>query len=421
MRIFPHLITNQENTTMTEGNRPLLNAGERVLSIDVFRGLTILLMIFVNDMAGVRDLPFWLKHMPKTVDGMTFVDVVFPAFLFIVGMSIPFAFEKRLKSGQTLWQLWQHILIRTIGLLIVGFFMVNLEETAGPIMIIPRNLWSLLFYISIILVWNVYPKVTDGKKTLYHSLRYLGIVMLIILAVIYRRNEEGTIGWMKTSWWGILGMIGWAYLVGCAVYFVFKRHLAGIVGMVGILSILYIGFDKGVLWFFPLKEFLMADITLCSHGSITVAGLVLGMIFSNQFGIDTPKKKIVWTLIFGLFMAIAAYCLRPLYGIGKIPATPSWCLYCNAICCVIFVFLYWLIDLKKKTGWTNFLKPAGANPLLAYILPDIVAAIFGLIGISYFYDLFGFGVVGIVRAFVFALIMVWVTGLLSKINIRLHL
>lgn len=72
---------------------------QRVLSIDAFRGITILVMVFVNELAGVRDIPQWMKHMPANADAMTFVDLVFPAFLFIVGMSIPFALNNRLKKG----------------------------------------------------------------------------------------------------------------------------------------------------------------------------------------------------------------------------------------------------------------------------------------------------------------------------------
>ncbi len=66
---------------------------QRILSIDVFRGITILVMIFVNDVAGVSGIPGWMKHVSADADAMTFVDVVFPAFLFIVGMSLPFCIE----------------------------------------------------------------------------------------------------------------------------------------------------------------------------------------------------------------------------------------------------------------------------------------------------------------------------------------
>ena len=102
-------------------------SNERVLSIDAFRGITILVMIFVNELAGVHDIPQWMKHMPRDADAMSFVDVVFPGFLFIVGMSIPFAISLRLKSRASFIQLQQHILFRTLGLLVLGFFMVNAE------------------------------------------------------------------------------------------------------------------------------------------------------------------------------------------------------------------------------------------------------------------------------------------------------
>src|SRR3982751_1256189 len=100
---------------------------QRILSIDAFRGITILVMVFVNELAGVRNIPALVKHMPADADAMSFVDVVFPAFLFIVGMSIPFAINNRLKKGDSVKQLQQHILFRTLGLLVLGFFMVIAE------------------------------------------------------------------------------------------------------------------------------------------------------------------------------------------------------------------------------------------------------------------------------------------------------
>src|SRR6266487_4658735 len=133
-------------------------SNQRILSIDTFRGITILTMIFVNELAGVRDIPQWMKHMPANADAMSFVDVVFPAFLFIVGMAIPFAINNRLMKGDSFIQLQQHILFRTLGLLVLGVFMVNAEggNYNEALMGMPINLWALLFFAAVILVWKVY-------------------------------------------------------------------------------------------------------------------------------------------------------------------------------------------------------------------------------------------------------------------------
>lgn len=113
---------------------------ERILSLDIFRGLTIFLMVFVNDLAGVSNVPAWMKHVPPGVNGMTFVDVVFPAFLFIVGMAIPFASENRLSKNENLFAFWQHVGVRTFGLLVLGVFMVNSAEMNSEASLIPTIL-----------------------------------------------------------------------------------------------------------------------------------------------------------------------------------------------------------------------------------------------------------------------------------------
>ncbi len=71
---------------------------QRVISIDAFRGITFLIMIIVNELASVSGISVWLKHMPADADAMSLPDIVFPAFLFIVGMSIPFGINHRIAQ-----------------------------------------------------------------------------------------------------------------------------------------------------------------------------------------------------------------------------------------------------------------------------------------------------------------------------------
>ena len=72
------------------------STASRIVSIDIFRGLTIAVMIFVNELAEVRGLPWWTYHAHANQDVMTYVDMVFPFFLFIVGMSMPLSVEQRI-------------------------------------------------------------------------------------------------------------------------------------------------------------------------------------------------------------------------------------------------------------------------------------------------------------------------------------
>ena len=135
---------------------PILVPSAHIASIDALRGLVMFTMIFVNDLAGVPDriVPAWMKHFHGK-SGMTFVDLVFPAFLFIIGMSIPLALGSRLNRGEPLWRILFHVLARTLSLLFIGILMVN--ETPDSVkMGWSGALWSTLMYLSAILAFCKY-------------------------------------------------------------------------------------------------------------------------------------------------------------------------------------------------------------------------------------------------------------------------
>jgi len=396
----------------------------RIESIDVFRGLTIFVMIFVNDLASVKGIPRWMEHMPANADGMTFVDVVFPAFLFIVGMAIPFAINKRLAAGDSMFRIWKHIIIRTAGLIILGVMMTNISDLNSDVVGMSHSVWMLLLFIGAILAWNQYPKAEGNKKIIFSSLKYLGVILLLYLAVTYRSGQIGSLGWFHTKWWGILGLIGWAYLFSSAVYIIFRKHLAGIIGMLIIFITLYIGDKTGALGNFyvqNIRDYFWLGGHIGAHTAIAVTGIIVSMLFISDSKIVDPKDRIVWILVFALMMFIVGFFLRPLYGISKIYATPSWSLYSAAICSALYAFLYWLVDLKKFIKWAKFLEPAGTNPLLAYLLPDIFYGLIWTFGINILSEYFGFGLVGIIRSLVFALVMLGLTAWLNKLHVRLHL
>src|SRR5579862_1780709 len=134
------------------------STASRVVSIDIFRGLTIAVMIFVNELAEVRGLPWWTYHAHGNQDVMTYVDMVFPFFLFIVGMSMPLSVEQRLKRNPSLPLLWMHVILRSLSLLVLGLILANAEKADGARMPMNGNVWALLGLIGAGLYLNVYPK-----------------------------------------------------------------------------------------------------------------------------------------------------------------------------------------------------------------------------------------------------------------------
>ncbi|RZJ54379.1 MAG: DUF5009 domain-containing protein [Flavobacterium sp.] len=386
---------------------------QRIISIDALRGITIFVMIFVNELASVKNVPQWMKHIPADADAMTFVDLVFPAFLFIVGMSVPFAFNARLLKGDSTRIIWTHTLKRALALIIIGVFMVNAEYgyDASKMLIAPA-FWGLLAYAMPIPIWNKYPK--DFSVWLKYVLQYGGILVLIALYFLYVQEETGKTG-MTPKWWGILGLIGWAYLISVIYYWLVSGRLwAMIAFLVVCVAANSANLTEGLVlpeWF----RFIAGHLT---HASLVAAGIIISLLFFDR----KIENKINWpVIVFIILFFVVGFFLRPYYGISKIKGTPSWTLLSSGICTVLFYFLYWLMEIKKQTKWSDFFMPAAANPLLIYILPGVIYYFNLAFNLHIIPDYFREGVPGIVWSLVFSTIMLFVMKIFNKYKIQLHL
>jgi predicted acyltransferase len=141
------------------------------------------------------------------------------------------------------------------------------------------------------------------------------------------------------------------------------------------------------------------------------------MLFLQKSPVQKGSSRLLVVMSFALVMAIAGYFLAPL-GISKIGATPTWCLYSAAICCVLFACLYWLVDIKEVSRWANFLKPAAVNPLLTYILPFIY---YYAIGSGFLGSSWRTGLQGILWSIIFSLIILGVAAILTRWRVRVQL
>jgi len=392
----------------------------RISSIDIMRGLTLVLMLFVNDL-NMSVAPAWIGHRAAEFDGMGLADWVFPGFLFIVGMAIPFAFSKRLSAGQSTYDLSRHIVTRSVSLIIIGVLMLNSGRVNPELTGISKNLWAILMYIAIFLFWNDYPD-KENKFFTITGLKLLSLAIFVFLVFKFRSGKiEENNGSLITSWWGILGLIGWAYLVSAFTYVlcrdsIFKTTLVAVFFLImNMLS------SWKLLGFLDPFKSIFGVIIGGNNPLIVLTGMIAGLIIikipSNEF-----RKIILVFTGLGVLYLISGFFLRRWFIISKIQATPSWGMICSGISMLVFILLYWIADVKGKIRWAEFLRPAGENSLTTYIAPDIIYYLIWSSGIPILiYKQSHEPLIVIAGSIVWALLMVGLTALLSRLKIRLRL
>jgi len=387
----------------------------RVVSIDIFRGITMAVMIFVNDMASVRGLSKWTYHMPANVDAMTYVDMVFPAFLFIVGMSLPIAVRQRLKRNPSVGWLWLHVTLRSIALLALGLILANVDHCDPSRMHLSPYLWALLGLGGSILLWNVY---TGVRRRLELILRSTGAALLVLVFAIFRRAVPGGEAWLQFSYPEILGLIGLTYFAACLLYIPTRRwRLAPLVWLIVLIAYNsaccahWIHVQHVSLYVWPFGNGALV--------SLIMAGILMSHIFLEA-PLRGPAQKMFFGILMGVFAFAAGWFLRPL-GISKIRATPTWALWTVAACCVLFTALYWLCDVKKRKAWAWLVRPAGSNTLLTYLIPDIYYFFVALTGTAYLQEHWNQGWPGVIRAAAFTVAMLLLAHVATRARLRMQL
>jgi hypothetical protein len=392
---------------------------QRILSIDIFRGLTMLVMIFVNDLAGIHGLPWWTNHALEEQNVMTYVDMVFPFFLFIVGMSMPLAIRRRLDENPSQPALWLHVVLRSISLIVLGLVLANAGLGDPRLTGIANAAWALLAIAGGILLWLA-PDPATRRKRVYPMLRILGFMLLVVAFAIFRRKlENGRVGWIDNSYPEILGIIGYTYLCVAILYILTKRWLWAPLAWFVALSI-FCALTTANLMHVPALPPYLWPVGHGDSASITMAGVVTSTLFFREHRWTKLRDKMIIAAGFAIVCLTAAWLLTPL-GISKIRATPTWCLASIGASVLSFILLYWLCDVHHKIGWAAFIKPAGSNTLLTYLLPDIYFYLTALVGFTYFERHFNAGSLGVLSAFVFTFAVLGVSTLLTKWKIRLQL
>lgn len=405
--------------TIPTENHPLASKSLslRIDSIDVLRAITMVFMIFVNDFFTLTNIPDWLKHVPRGVDGIGFSDVIFPAFLFIVGLSLPYAIEHRRLKGESNTNIIKHVLFRTLALLTMGVFLVNGESINNEASGIKPGTWFPLVCLCFILIWNKYSSKTSAL--LQYILQYSAILSLIILAFFYRGGENGEVRF-ETHWWGILGLIGWAYLASALITVFAKNN--GYVLFLGwiffcALSIL----SKADL--FPKSDFFQYIPGTIKSGTLvalTMGGVLSSYIFRYFISKNANLKLTISFVLGSIALIILSLITRPFWGLSKLGATPAWLFLCSAITLLVFILIYWIVDVLQKGKYFNYIKPAGTDTLLCYLIPYFFYGIYVMTDFK-LPEILTIGGIGLLKSFLFALLCVFITKKLNSSGVRLRI
>lgn len=388
---------------------------KRNVSIDMLRGLTMLLMVFVNDLWSVRDVPHFLEHFEVFEDGMGVADIVFPMFLFAMGMSIPYAIERRFSKGFSGESTLGHILSRSFALIVMGAFIVNSESEFTSTVGYGLDLYRLLMVSAFFMIWNHYPDQSKGKKWL----QILGTLILAFLAFTYRTQNGG---YLKAGWWGILGIIGWTYCFCAVTYLLARKTPFRIVWVWLILCALNLLTTRmrGGEQLFPSQS-LLTDMTAalklsnCSF-AIMATGGVLFSLAENRWSSLSGAVKIRWTALSAVILASAGLLLHNWWTVSKLLGTLPWCLYVTAISIVLYTLLR-ILESYGKTAWFRPFNASGTATLTVYMMPYVLYSINDYLGIYTYGSLSG--PLGLLKCVAFSLLCVSLTSLLVRFGIRL--
>ncbi len=381
---------------------------KRNLAIDVLRGLTMAVMVMVNDFWSYPDVPHFLEHFATMEDGMGLSDYVYPLFLFVMGMSIPYALDRRREKGKSDWDNLRHILGRTFALLVMGVFLYNTE----PPMAWNKGWYYILMVLGFFLVWNSYKA---GFKPA-RWLKALGVAILAALVVFYR-TEDGSL--MRTGWWGILGQIGWAYLFASLAYMLCSRRE-------WVLWALWAGFCLINISAVPMRSGevlaghnVLWDFSEALHlENAHIIIMALGGVLTSLTERRLKRNRVLAGFGAAAVLAVLGFAAHQGWIISKNLGTLPWCLYVSAVGVAVYT-LFRILEKHSLMGWAKPLGPAGTATLTVYMLPYLYTSLW------YFFDMTApawmYGWAGVAKSALLSATCIFLTWCLGKLGIKLKI
>jgi predicted acyltransferase len=307
----------------------------RLMCLDIFRGLAVAGMILVDN-PGSDDKAYWaIKHTDW--NGLSPADLIFPSFLFLVGISLVFSFSARLRRGESRAKILMHAFNRSLILIAIGLF-VN----ASPFIGLDLHTWRF-----------------EGV-TQRIALCYFAAAILFLWS-----NSRGQLIAL------ILCLVGyWALLRFAPV--------PGL-GMPG-RDFPFMDMNRNIAAWLDRKLFMghLYDGTRDPEGIIStipaVATTLIGVLTGHWLRLEkSANKKVICMLVFGVLGLIAGGVWNFWFPINKNLWTSSFVLFSGGFCLIFLAFLYWALEIKKWRGaWTMPVLVFGMNAIAGFVADSFV-------------------------------------------------
>jgi len=335
----------------------------RLLSLDVMRGMTIAGMILVNNPGSWTSIYTPLEH--STWNGLTPTDLVFPFFIFIMGVSMFLSYKKFdfKLSGQTFKKLLRRsALLFLIGLLL-NWFSLFCRELNG------LRLDDLSLFEKI---W---------KSALnFENLRVLGVLQRLalvyffgslVILLVKPKRIPGIVGFILVLYWFLMAITDSYGQDESSLVAIIDRAVLGI-------SHLYTDHlaDGTTIAFDP--EGLLSTLPCIAH---VLLGFWAGKLISET---KDNGDKIQKLFLFGTIILFIGFLLNYGFPINKKIWSSSYVLVTCGLASLLLGLLVWIIDIKGKKRWSVFFESFGVNPLFLYVIGVILSIWLGNIGFEYY-------------------------------------
>jgi len=332
---------------------------QRLISLDALRGYTIALMVIVNNPGSWSHVYAPLLHAQW--HGVTLTDLVFPFFLFILGVSITLAYSKRLDAGADRGELYRKVISRAFKIMLLGWLLRLLPDFDFAAMrfagVLPRI--SIVFLVCGLLFLS-----TTWKQQIWiAALSLIGYWLLLALVpvpiddVVRSALDTGQVAYSG-------GQLAVGPIHELSGGLVAANYEPG----VNLAAWLDRRLLPGVLW-----EVTWDPEGLASTLPAIVTGMIGMLVGRVILAIEEPYKKLAWIFLAGLAMVLAGGVWGWFMPLNKNLWTSSYTLWTAGVGTMALAASIFVVDVLGHTRGTPFGRVLGANAIALYVLAVLLA------------------------------------------------